>query len=256
MSIAEKLKTIAENEQKVFNAGREQGDYEGYMRGLSEAESSGGYDEGYSDGDLAFFNMFTKNNTRTIYTNGFRYSDFSGYTFPDTVRPVTITSMFNDYTGTSIPKNIDFSNIDQTTTNCSSCFRGAVNLQELDITSMPAPPKYAYMFYVCRSLKRLRLNSNETTEFDQLCFSSCSSLEELEIYGTVGKSLKIADSPLKKNSITNEDGTGVIDVLSSTVSDMTLTLDTKAVTDAFGSTDSDEWKNLISTKSNWTIVLA
>ena len=111
MSIAEKLTTIAENQQRVFDAGRNSGggggDYdsgfrdgydsgywegydEGYVSGSSESYDSGytdgysnGYDNGYSDGHgmgfsegenaeyNRFWDSFQQNGNRTDYTYGF-----------------------------------------------------------------------------------------------------------------------------------------------------------------------------------------
>lgn len=54
MSIAEKLTRIAENEQKIFDAGKNKGYTEGYEKGKSEGgvengELVGGYDSSFSD---------------------------------------------------------------------------------------------------------------------------------------------------------------------------------------------------------------
>lgn len=69
MSIADKLTTIAENEQKVYQAG--------YDKGLASG-GGGGYDEGYDvgveDGKKAeydtFWDSFQQNGTRTDYNDG------------------------------------------------------------------------------------------------------------------------------------------------------------------------------------------
>ena len=49
MSIADKIVTIAENEQKVYDAG--------YSKGKSETDG-GGYDEGFSDGVKSEYDRF------------------------------------------------------------------------------------------------------------------------------------------------------------------------------------------------------
>ena len=82
-------------------------------------------------------------------------------------------------------------------------------------------------------------------------FAGCSSLKNIAFEGgKIEMSLNLQWSKkLTKTSIIN-----VVNALG-TVTGKTLTLSTTAVTNAFGSTDSDEWKNLIATKSNWTIIL-
>ena len=63
MTIAEKLTTIAENEQKVYDAG------------YSAGQADGGYNEGFDAGKQAEYNRFwdayQANGTRTGYSNAF-----------------------------------------------------------------------------------------------------------------------------------------------------------------------------------------
>ena len=64
MTIAEKLTAIAENEQRVFDAG--------YNKGLAEG---GGYDEGFADGKQAeqdaFMDIYQENGNRSNYAYAF-----------------------------------------------------------------------------------------------------------------------------------------------------------------------------------------
>lgn len=105
MSIAEKLTTIAENEQKVFEAGK-------------QAE----YDR--------FWDAFQRNGTRKNYTHAFAGSNFDVETLNPKyvpIIPTTATYMFHNNTYhypinsdyTEICKNIDFSQI----TNATSIFQ-------------------------------------------------------------------------------------------------------------------------------------
>ena len=89
-------------------------------------------------------------------------------------------------------------------------------------------------------------------------FSGCTSLVNLTIEGVIGQNgFNVSWSPLSKASIIS-----VINALSSTTTGLTVTLRKAAVDTAFeiaqGSADgssSEEWLNLIATKSNWTINL-
>ena len=88
-------------------------------------------------------------------------------------------------------------------------------------------------------------------------FNQCNSLTDITIGGTIYKTITFEWCPLSKESIKS-----IIEHLSDTVSDQTLTLKSTAVNTAFeteegladGST-STEWATLIATKSNWTISL-
>lgn len=66
MSIADKLITIAENEQKVYDSGYNHGNSEGYDRGY-QLGLDDGYNEGYSSGE---FNG---------YNEGYASGDYNGY---------------------------------------------------------------------------------------------------------------------------------------------------------------------------------
>lgn len=114
-------------------------------------------------------------------------------------------------------------------------------------------------FESARELRTLNIVLSETNTFAQT-FRYCVALVHLSITGTIGGSgLSLSDSTLlSKDSILS-----VINALSDTTSDLTVTLSLTAVNNAFetsegaadGST-SDEWLALVETKSNWTISLS
>jgi hypothetical protein len=98
----------------------------------------------------------------------------------------------------------------------------------------------------------------ETTTFAQSTFAGATLLENLTFSGTIAKSLPIsACTKLSKASITS-----IINTLSSTTSNLAVTLSKTAVNNAFetaegladGST-STEWSALVATKTNWTVSL-
>ena len=88
-------------------------------------------------------------------------------------------------------------------------------------------------------------------------FDNCTALTNIRISGTIGNNLNMQSCPLNKDSITS-----VVNALSATTSDKTLTLSEAAVNAAFetsegandGSTSID-WTTLESYKPNWTISL-
>ena len=79
-------------------------------------------------------------------------------------------------------------------------------------------------------------------------FANCTSLTEITMSGAIGNDIDFRYSLLNKSSIQS-----IVNCLSSTASGKTLTLNESAVIDAFGSLSSQEWLNLINTKSNWKI---
>lgn len=103
-----------------------------------------------------------------------------------------------------------------------------------------------------------KLILNENIKYS-IIFNNCSNLRELTIEGTIGQNgFSVEHSTLlSKDSITS-----IINALSTTTSNLTITLSKTAVNNAFetssgagdGST-SEEWNTLIATKSNWSISL-
>ena len=87
-TIAEKLTTIAENQQKI-------------------------YDKGADNGKRKYWKCFTVNGTRTDYKYAFMNTDFSGETIPSELfRPTeTSNSAFQYYQGKSLPLGLDFSGV-------------------------------------------------------------------------------------------------------------------------------------------------
>lgn len=77
-----------------------------------------------------------------------------------------------------------------------------------------------------------------------------SYLEHIVIEGKIGHSVHCESAILTKNSIIS-----FINALLETAEGQTLSLRKNAIVNAFGSTTSDEWLNLIATKQNWTISL-
>lgn len=96
------------------------------------------------------------------------------------------------------------------------------------------------------------IKSSESTNWVSTTFTTNNPLTHCIFTGVISKTFYISNAKnLDKESIIS-----VINTLSETTSGLTATLSKSAVTKAFGSTESDEWLNLIATKSNWTITLS
>ena len=260
MSISDKLTQIAENEQKVYNAGYEKGKSEG-------GDSERAYNQGVEDGKKAeydaFWDAYQDYGRRTDYANCFSGRGWSENTFKPKYDIVTSNSyMLFRYCGIkdlgealrAIRKrvvigdkmlNLSFSNtlleiidgveIDGVKTSYAQCFNYSSRLREI----------------------RVPLPTNETTGLD--AFGGCGALEEVRFDGTIGTStLNLSwSTKLSKASIEN-----VISCLSATTSGLTVTFSKTAVNTAFETADgaadgstSTEWTTLIATKQNWTISL-
>lgn len=100
---------------------------------------------------------------------------------------------------------------------------------------------------------------SENVTYTNNAFQNCTSLVDLDIQGTIGQNgFNVQwSTKLSKASIIS-----IINALSTTTTGLTLTLSKTAVNNAFetseglgNGTTSQEWLNLIATKSNWTISL-
>lgn len=100
-----------------------------------------------------------------------------------------------------------------------------------------------YKMSNCHTIRKLTVI--EATSFTN-AFVGCSSLMNIEFGGTIGANISFEDSPLL--SATSIES--IINALSSTASEKTVTLSQTAVNNAF---NTDEWNTLIATKPNWTI---
>ena len=173
----------------------------------------------------------------------------------DTSNGTNFGSMFYGCSGLTMIPQIDTSN----GTNFSDMFSGCSGLTMIPQIDTSNGTRFDYMFCGCSKLTTiLQIDTTKGTRFDYM-FSSCSGLTNLTIAGginTSGMSLGSA-TKLSKASITS-----VVNALSASASGKSITFSKTAIASAFetssgaadGST-SDEWLNLIATKSNWTISL-
>lgn len=242
MSIAEKLTEIAENVQKVFDAGK-------------KAENKEFWDEYQDRGNRQNYNhAFT----------GLGWSEKNLKPCYD-IKPQNAVLMFRDFPLAiniqdyfeSVGVDLDFSKCVHFTEMCLNSAITAFNV--IDTTS--APTSIAYIFSSAKNLKSVGLLRirNEGSQAFNSAFNNANSLEDITIEGVIGKDVDFKSCvKLSKASITS-----IINALSTTTSGPSITFSKTAVNKVFetsegvnnGST-STEWANLIATKSNWTISLA
>jgi hypothetical protein len=234
MSIEEKLITIAENQEKVYNAGYEKGKAEG--------------GDNYYD---TFWDTFQNNGSSegAHYMYAFSYNRFSDKNFNpkyDIICSAASASaermFYNNSEITSINKTIDV-----TKTNSLGftfgCYRPSGSTQKDS---------------AIETIKKLIVNENNTFSST---FVLCSSLKSLTIEGSIGNSISLQWSPLNKESILS-----VLGALAAVDSTMTCTFKKTAVNTAFKTPDStsnngsssEEWLAEVekARAKGWTITLS
>lgn len=240
MSIANKLKTIAENEQKVYNAGKNE-QWNDFWDGLQENGNRTQYPQTFSLGwdDKAFNPKYNFVITEAI-------------------------GMFRNTKITQLAKKLKDNNL----TFDTSQLNGASATQMFQVAKVEDVPtldlrnvtslSHLFSYSNVTTIERLILG-NKLTSGDS-AFIEARKLKHCIFDGVLSyNGLNLKYCPLlDKESITS-----LINILSTTTSGLSVTLSLTAVNKAFetsegandGST-STEWTTLIGTKSNWTISLA
>lgn len=243
MNIVEKLTTIAQNEELVYEAGKK--------TQLDE-----------------FWDYYQDNGKRDNYSYAFYGSGWRGSTFNPkyNISPSAATDMFRFFNQDGCPgrggtpvdmatvlKNnnvcLDLSNLKGTTGRYLFYFSGISKLPKLDMSGI-TNFQYCFKYSAIESIEKLTIS--ETATFDE-CFADCAKLKHIIISGTIGNDISFSSSPmLDKESIQS-----IIAALSKTATGKTLTLSKTAVNNSF---TENEWIALISSKSNqyngsWTISL-
>lgn len=163
MSIADKLTTIAENQEKVFEAGKK-----------SE------YD--------AFWDMYQQNGTRTDYSHSFAGFGWYVDNFKPKyiIKPITAYMMFRNFRGEGVLEelcDIDFS--ENTSFQYTFSFSRLTEIRSLIDCSKGA--SVASTFSGCSKLVTIsEFRVNATVSMNGL-FNDCPSLENLNITGVIGQ---------------------------------------------------------------------
>jgi hypothetical protein len=233
MSIAEKFKTIAENEQKVYDAGK-------------KAE----YDR--------FWDAFQENGSKTMYASAFagmgwnaeclkpKYKVVPGAEAVCTRRMFAFCNAFSDSIDfREIEDKFDFSNI----IAAPEMFTDAkINHITIDLSNVGVLSHTFSSPYTFSGCNYLHITLSDKNTFSNT-FANNSSLTDIEIDGVIAAN---GFDVRWSKRMTKESITSIINALSATTSGLSVTLSAPAVNNAFSA---DEWATLIATKPNWTISL-
>ena len=260
MNIAEKLKTVAEREVAVHEAGQSKGYNEGYALGLKTSHNyTDGFDAGKKAEYDAFWDAYQDYGNRT-YTPGM----FMGKGWnAETLKPkysiiAQSTYMMFAYCAFDGDLNDVFEKRGLTLTvdandnsqngymfyNCSIKAIGTIDISNLTNST------YVPSMFNTATLETIRNLIPPKCEMQASCWGA--GLVNLGIGGDITKNMNLSRcTKLSKDSVAN-----VVNALSAEASGQTATFSKTAVNNAFeGGSEGAEWKALIGTKSNWTISL-
>ena len=225
-------------------------------------KASGGGDSYYD----TFWDSFQENGNRTNYRNAFANVGWNDNTFAPKYDIVP-----SWYVGINMFTYSEITDLKGSLEKCGVVLDlsnvGVANSTFADMSLNTRIPKVNFskvtgnhylVFGGCSNLIEIEeYVVNENAKFTQV-FNGCTSLTTIKMSGTIGNSIDFSPCGLlSENSINS-----VFGCLSNTASGMTLTLNKTAVNNAFetssgladGST-SQEWLNIVATKTNWTISL-
>ncbi|MBR5272428.1 MAG: hypothetical protein IKU25_03420 [Clostridia bacterium] len=233
MNIAEKLLKIAENTEKVFDAGKKR-EYDTFWDSYQNKGKKKTYmlafaGEGWTN--TTFKPKYDINVTYGYMT--FRNSQITA----DLVELCEELGITLDFTGCT----------DFTQTFFNSKFR---RIGEIDASSASAlVSTFASAGIV--TIDKLKLKNDGTQTFSS-SFLSCENLANIQIEGKIGNSINFAASPLSAKSIAS-----VVGALSPTVSGKSVTFNQAAVNAAdWSETEYSSWDALVAQRPNWTFTLS
>ena len=270
---AEKLSLIADNERKVYDAGKTQGYTEGESAGYQNAKSeieevtvtptleaqeilptepnliskvtveSGQalYDEGKQAQYDEFWDTAQQNGNRTDYQCAFAGVVWNDVTFKPKydIKPTYGYQVFIRSRITDLKGILDKQGVVLDVSNARECYGIFSNCQwmthigELDFSYWNSSIQEC--FYYCLLLHTIdKLILGSNNSFLST-FTRCDALKNITIEGVIGNNISFSSSPLTKESITS-----IVNALSTTATGKTLTLKKTAVNEAFGIDVDDE----------------
>ena len=249
MSIADKLVTIAENQQRVYNIAFEEGE-------------ETGFNEGYDAHWSAFWDKFqitNKGAERTDYSYAFAsFNPGAGWNATNfkpkyDLNPTNAAYMFYLFsTGyvASLITMLDSAGIGLDTSQCtnhSNMFAGSP-VSEVPLIDLTNSTNAQNLFSGCLYLKKaeIKLAENTLSNYNNM-FHSCQDLEDLIIDGTADKSINLKSS----SKLTNASVQSVIDSLKDLTGATSQTLTLHA---AVGAALTDEQIETVTNKKNWSLV--
>lgn len=228
MSISEKLTTIADNQEKVYEAGKKSQ-----------------YDE--------FWDSYQKNGTKVDHTCAFAYWDRTTFKPKYDIHCTCADRMFFGFSNPSdIVDLVDVLEKQGKTMDFTGCTRFYyafywAYIQRLGTIDLSASKTNEFAFETPYIQTIEKIIVSEETVFVSRTFHDASLKNINAIEGKIGSNIWFSQCPLTKASITN-----VVNALSNTTSGLTCTFNKTAKESAF---TNSEWSALIETKKNWTFSL-
>lgn len=254
LTIAEKLQLIAENEQKVYDAGKAVG---------KQAEYDAFWDNYIYDGLTNWQYVFysPRWSDKNFYPNkDLKAKGACGFGFS--------SNYITDFKQRLIDCGVTLDTSGVTGGNYMFCFCPFLTrFPTISLVGLASDVKYMFADNVAMTeIEKIILKDDGSTTFG-MWFQNCKALTTIAFEGTIGNDISFQYS----TGLTQVSIESIINHLSDTTSDKTLTLSKKAVDTAFvfywtdvndvvnevlgSAEDNPYWPQLRDSKPNWTITL-
>ena len=226
------------------------------------------YDAGQTQKEREFWDIVSKNNTRTDYYRAFTYWNCEYIRPPYQIKPTAKQTFSQTFASNELLKKIeaqhfDFSNKERGTGNTAGLyytFQNCVELEEIEDIGIQPDYSLASTFTGCKKLKKIAMiRVDENTVYTVPVFQNCVSLEEVRFEGVIGQS-NLDFSYCKK--LSKSSWVNIIGCLSTTTSSLSITGSLASIKKAFETSPdandgdtSTEWLELETSRSNWKINL-
>lgn len=270
-NIAEKLTTIAENQQRVYDAGVDSG---------IEVGKQAEYD--------AFWDAYQYKGARVNYAQGFGGIGWTNNTFKPkyNIQPTSCNGMFQTSQITDLKQSVEKAGVIfdlSKSDNVDYLFNGCTQMVRVPVIDISGSRANRYLFNVCRLLVEVEklILKYDGSQVLTGSFGQCNALTTICVEGVIGDSLDFSACPLTRDSMLGKEITdeyynaltanqqqyntivfnnkryygGIVAALSAspTLTGKTTKFKKTAKEAAF---TAEEWDVLIALRSNWTFNLA
>lgn len=199
MNIAEKLQTIAEKQQNVYDAGYNKGHFNGEMVGLDR-----GYVDGVNEERNITWNAIQINGVRTNYERAFLNWNLEGIRPLHDMRPTTSDQMFRATKGVHTDLAKVFEDCGVTLDTSNSKYFGwmfytshVTRVPKIDATSVTVLDSTFYAAQYLETIDELVVKDGLTFKDT---FQGCTSLKNLKVTGVISTDFNISSAPLTLES--------------------------------------------------------
>lgn len=258
---SDKLKTIAENEQKVYDAGKIRGRQEGYDEGHQDGTAEGSEVGKQAERD-AFWSRYLQNGGRATnfsYQLGLFYGESFGFSnfYPTCdIKPIGDASYlfyawenkYKDSAG-SLSERLKECGVVLDTSGATKltlafAYTHITELPTIDCTGLGSGSTglFSHSYSRLKTIEKLIVNENVTFA----SWFSNSNVQNLTFEGVIGQNLNLGPC----TSLTGDSIRSTIECLSDTATGKTLTLSQTAIDNGFSQIEFD---TLVASRPNWTI---